>query len=55
MIKPLMPRKLYYEKRLIDIKEASNTYFESNKEIPLEWIQEYNNLLETIKKIKDDS
>ena len=41
----LIPEYLWKEKRLFDIIEAINRYIEAKKEIPIEWIEEYNKLI----------
>jgi hypothetical protein len=41
----LMPRKLWLEVRLVKVKEAITRFNEASKEIPLEWIEEYNHLV----------
>lgn len=44
----LMPRKLFIEGRIQDIKDAIQRYSESNKEIPTEWTEEYNDLIKQV-------
>lgn len=47
-IKPpigLMPKFLWDSERLADIISAINRYLQAEKEIPLEWINEYNDLI----------
>ncbi len=41
----IMPEYLWNEKRLFDIICAINRYLEAKKEIPTEWIEEYNRLI----------
>jgi len=41
----LIPKKFFYEKRLQDIKEAILRYISDSKEIPEEWIKEYNSII----------
>ena len=40
----LIPKKIHDKNRLDDIKNAVIRYLEEDKEIPSEWIQEYNDL-----------
>ena len=41
----LMPKFLWDSERPADIISAINRYLEEEKEIPLEWIKEYNDLI----------
>ena len=41
----IIPRKFHDEKRMSEIKEAFIRYMESDYEIPVEWLQEYNELV----------
>lgn len=41
----VMPRKFWNEKRRIEIEEAAFRYIESGKPVPIEWIEEYNELV----------
>jgi hypothetical protein len=48
-IKPplgLMPKKHWIDRRISDINSAINRYMECGKEVPIEWIEEYNELIE---------
>lgn len=40
-----MPRYIWDYKRLNNLLDAINRYIEANLEIPLEWIEEYNELI----------
>lgn len=40
----LTPKSVWDTHRLIEIKEAIKRYIEVNKPIPIEWIEEYNEL-----------
>ena len=40
----VMPRWLWEEKRIVDLKDAIIRYLETGKEIPPEWTIEYNDL-----------
>ena len=40
----LEPRMYIVEKRIVNIIEAMDRYIQADKEIPMEWIQEYNEL-----------
>jgi hypothetical protein len=44
----LMPRHIHDEKRITAIKAAIERYSEANKAIPIEWITEYNELIEKL-------
>lgn len=44
----VMPRYIWKEKRLADIKSAMHRYTDSFKRIPLEWIEEYNELVKEV-------
>ena len=41
----LMPKFLWDSERLSDITNAINRYLTAEKEIPIEWIEEYNKLV----------
>lgn len=45
----LIPKYISDRNRAIEIKMAVNRYFEVDKQIPIEWIEEYNEL-KSIKK-----
>lgn len=40
----LLPRNIWEINRLIDIKETIQRYIRANKPIPVDWIEEYNEL-----------
>jgi biotin synthase-related radical SAM superfamily protein len=42
----VMPRIIWNEQRITDIKEAIERKTKAFEEIPVEWINEYNELLE---------
>lgn len=44
----LMPKKLWIEERYILVKHAIQRYMESNIEVPTEWMEEYNELVNQI-------
>lgn len=53
LIKPplgLMPKRLFLEQRFEDIKEAIERYVKANMEIPTEWLDEYEEILNYLKK-----
>lgn len=41
----IMPRKLWEEKRLDDLRQAITLFAEHNRPVPVEWVEEYNELL----------
>ncbi len=41
----LFPRKLWEEKRLFDVCLAITRYYQDAREIPIEWVEEYNQLI----------
>lgn len=41
----LKPKHIHDEQRQVEIKQAINRYVEVGKEIPLEWIDEYNSYI----------
>ena len=48
LIKPplgIKPKFIHDEQRREELKQAINRYFEANKPIPMEWIEEYNELV----------
>lgn len=45
----LKPRQIHNERRLDDIKAALIRYGENGLEIPIEWIEEYNDLIKKTK------
>jgi hypothetical protein len=46
----LTPRKFHSEERLRDVQGAIARYYDAELKIPIEWIEEYNELIEAIKK-----
>lgn len=46
----LLPKKIFDNFRLVDIHDAVNRYFFDKKEIPIEWIEEYNELVKKVRK-----
>jgi hypothetical protein len=40
----IQPKSVWNRQRSIDLKMAVNRYFEADKPIPIEWIEEYNEL-----------
>ena len=51
-IKPplgIEPRFILRDKRIKEIREAINRYTESNVQIPIAWIEEYNQLIKELK------
>ena len=45
----VMPRRIHREHRFYDLCKAISRYFDANLEIPVEWIEEYNELLKGVK------
>ncbi|MCY8692645.1 hypothetical protein MOD48_14980 [Bacillus spizizenii] len=45
----VIPKSLHDERRAEDLKAAINRYIDANREIPAEWIEEYNLLVKPIK------
>ena len=41
----LMPKLFWDNERIADITNAVNRYMQEQQEIPIEWIEEYNNLV----------
>lgn len=41
-----MPRYIWDETRILTLISAINGYVTANKAIPIEWIEEYNELIE---------
>ena len=48
----LMPHKFWVEERITNILQAVNRYIEDDREIPTEWIEEYNKLIQESREIK---
>jgi hypothetical protein len=51
----LVPKKIWMQTRVVEILEATNRYIQDNREIPIEWIEEYNEIIKTIKKGKENN
>jgi len=51
----LMPKKLHYERavfeRFNEVCEAMTRYYNASQKIPIEWIEEYNELVDHIASI----
>ena len=45
----LMPHSVFLSRRLEEIFEAIERYYQANMQIPIEWITEYNLLIEMYK------
>lgn len=45
----LMPKYLHDEKRFIDVCAAICRYYDEGCQIPIEWIEEYNELILKVK------
>lgn len=43
----LMPKFIHREKRLMDVCGAISRYYNAGLEIPIEWVQEYNELVKS--------
>ena len=41
----IIPKKIWKEQRLGDLRDAIDRYLEANQRVPVEWIEEYNELL----------
>jgi len=41
----LMPRRIHEEQRISDIAGAINRYLQAGRAVPMEWIEEYNQLI----------
>lgn len=41
----VIPRELWNERRIEDLKDAIDRHIRENQRIPVEWIREYNDLL----------
>ena len=46
----VIPKKIWKKQRLGELRGAVERYLEANQRIPIEWIEEYNELLEGIRK-----
>jgi len=45
----VIPRRMHEADRYIKLKEAIQQYVAHNKEVPIEWIEEYNELSDKYK------
>lgn len=55
-IKPplgIVPKFIWKEQRLMNLREAIDRYLDANLKVPVTWIEEYNELLEDIRKGDD--
>lgn len=53
IVKPpisLMPKRLHDEKRHVKVVDAIFRYLKAGMKVPIEWVQEYNDLFDTIGK-----
>lgn len=46
----VIPKKIWKEQRLRELRDAVGRYLEANQIVPIEWIEEYNQLLDDIRK-----
>jgi len=46
----IIPKNIWKKQRLGELRGAVERYLEANQRIPIEWIEEYNELLEGIRK-----
>ena len=46
----LIPKKIVEERRMKEVFRAISSYFDRGLKIPLEWVSEYNELLEKLDK-----
>ena len=46
----LIPKEIIRQKRFIEVRKAINRYYNAGLKIPIEWIIEYNELVENINK-----
>ena len=51
----IIPKNIWKKQRLGELRGAVERYLEANQRIPIEWIEEYNELLEDIRKGVDDN
>lgn len=45
----LRPKFVRYNKVFVEVCEAISRYYEAGEPIPIEWVQEYNELLKMVK------
>lgn len=48
-----MPREIWYRQRQKDLADAMVRYLEAGMKTPLEWIEEYNDISDRLKEIKE--
>ena len=46
----IIPKNIWKKQRLGELRGAVERYLEANQRIPIEWIEEYNQLLDDIQK-----
>lgn len=46
----LTPKHIRQSQRLNEIRGAIARYYDANKELPIEWVEEYNELIRLIEK-----
>lgn len=46
----IIPKNLWKKQRLKELRDVIVRYLEANQRVPIEWIEEYNELLEDIQK-----
>lgn len=51
----IIPKNIWKKQRLGELRGAVERYLEANQRIPIEWIEEYNELLDDIWKGVDDN
>lgn len=44
----IMPRQIWESRRVMDILKAMDRYVEANTPIPLNWVEEYNELIKKL-------
>ena len=44
----IIPKNIWKQQRMEDIREAVDRYLDANLRVPIEWIEEYNELLEDV-------
>lgn len=49
----VMPREIWYRQRQKDLADAIVRYLEAGMKAPLEWIEEYNDISDRLKEIKE--
>ena len=51
----IIPKNIWKKQRLGELRGAVERYLEANQKVPIEWIEEYNELLDDIRKGVDDN